>query len=77
MAISVAAKTDGEREIVDFEIALSGTETFWAGFLKSLVRSGLRGVMLMISGAHAGLSARTDLPSSGCKNARSNSKTSR
>ncbi len=32
-------------------------ETFWAGFLKSLVRRCLRGVKLVISDAHEGLKA--------------------
>jgi hypothetical protein len=55
--IAVAANTDGKREIVGLHIGPSEAETFWAGFLKSLVRRGLRGVKLVISDAHEGLKA--------------------
>ena len=39
--IAVAANTDGKREIVGLHIGPSEAETFWATFLKSLVRRGL------------------------------------
>src|ERR1700712_222391 len=55
--IAVAANTDGKREIVGLHIGLSEAETFWATFLKSLVRRGLRGTKLVISDAHEGLKA--------------------
>ena len=55
--IAVAANTDGKREIVGLHIGPSEAETFWASFLKSLVRRGLRGVKLVISDAHEGLKA--------------------
>ena len=53
--IAVAANTDGKREIVGLHIGPSEAETFWSGFLKSLVRRGLKGVKLVISDAHEGL----------------------
>lgn len=53
--IAVAANADGKREIVGLHIGPSEAETFWSGFLKSLVRRGLRGVKLIISDAHEGL----------------------
>ena len=53
--IAVAANTDGKREIVGLHIGPSEAETFWATFLKSLMRRGLRGVKLVISDAHEGL----------------------
>jgi putative transposase len=53
----VAANTDGKREIVGLHIGPSEAETFWSGFLKSMVRRGLRGVRLVISDAHEGLKA--------------------
>jgi transposase-like protein len=53
--IAVAANTEGKREIVGLHIGPSEAETFWSGFLKSLVRRGLRGVKLVISDAHEGL----------------------
>src|SRR5689334_10902113 len=55
--IAVAANTDGKREIVGLHIGPSEAETFWATFLKGLVRRGLRGVKLVISDAHEGLKA--------------------
>ena len=41
--IAVAVNTEGKREIVGLHIGPSEAETFWATFLKSLVRRGLRG----------------------------------
>ena len=55
--IAVAANTERRREIVGLHIGPSEAETFWASFLKSLVRHGLRGVQLVISNAHEGLKA--------------------
>src|SRR5437660_2717321 len=55
--IAVAVNTDGKREIVGLHIGPSEAETFWSGFLKSLMRRGLRGVKLVISDAHEGLKA--------------------
>jgi putative transposase len=57
--IAVAANTDGRREIVGLGIGPSEAETFWAGFLKTLVKRGLKGVKLVISDAHEGLKAAT------------------
>ena len=53
----MAANTEGKREIVGLHIGPSEAETFWATFLKSLLRRGLRGVKLVISDAHEGLKA--------------------
>ena len=55
--IAVAANTEGKREIVGLHIGPSEAETFWATFLKSMVRRGLHGVKLVISDAHQGLKA--------------------
>ncbi len=55
--IAVAANRDGRREIVGLHIGPSEAETFWATFLKDLLRRGLRGVKLVISDAHEGLKA--------------------
>jgi transposase-like protein len=55
--IAVAANTDGRREIVGLHIGPSEAETFWATFLKDLVRRGLKGARLVISDAHEGLKA--------------------
>ena len=55
--VAVAANTDGKREIVGLHVGPSEAETFWATFLKSMVRRGLHGVKLVISDAHEGLKA--------------------
>ena len=53
--IAVAVNTDGRREIIGLKVGPSEAETFWSGFLKSLVRRGLKGVKLVVSDAHEGL----------------------
>ncbi|HEX2142800.1 MAG TPA: IS256 family transposase [Candidatus Limnocylindria bacterium] len=55
--IAVAANGEGRREIVGLHIGPSEAETFWATFLKGLLRRGLRGVKLVVSDAHEGLKA--------------------
>ena len=55
--VAVAVDTEGRREIVGLHIGPSEAETFWATFLKSLVKRGLRGVKLVVSDAHEGLKA--------------------
>ena len=53
--IAVAVNTDGRREIIGLKIGSSEAETFWSGFLRTLVRRGLKGVKLVVSDAHEGL----------------------
>ncbi len=53
--IAVAANTEGKREIVGLHVGPSEAEAFWATFLRSLVKRGLRGTKLVISDAHEGL----------------------
>ena len=53
--IAVAVNTDGRREIIGLKIGPSEAETFWSGFLKTLVRRGLKGVKLVVSDAQEGL----------------------
>ncbi len=55
--IAVAVNTEGRREVVGMAIGPSEAETFWTGFLRSLMRRGLRGVKLVISDSHEGLKA--------------------
>ena len=55
--IAVAVNTEGKREIVGLHIGPSEAETFWSGFLRSLLKRGLKGVKLVISDAHEGLKA--------------------
>jgi putative transposase len=53
--IAVAVDAEGRRAIVGLGLGPSEAETFWSGFLKGLVRRGLKGVKLVISDAHDGL----------------------
>src|SRR6516225_9198374 len=53
--IAVAVLTEGRREIIGLGIGPSEAEPFWSGFLKGLVKRGLKGVKLVISDAHDGL----------------------
>jgi transposase-like protein len=55
--IAVAVNTDGRREVLGIEVMPSEAEPFWAKFLRSLTRRGLRGVKLVTSDAHEGLKA--------------------
>src|SRR3954452_15095951 len=55
--IAVAVDTEGRREIVGLGLGPSEAETFWSGFLKGLLRRGLKGVRLVVSDAHEGLKA--------------------
>jgi transposase-like protein len=55
--VAVAVNTDGRREILGITVMPSEAETFWADFLRSLTRRGLRSVQLVISDAHEGLKA--------------------
>ena len=53
--IAVGVNTDGRREVLGMTVGHSEAEPFWAEFLRSLTRRGLRGVKLVISDAHEGL----------------------
>jgi putative transposase len=53
--IAVACDAEGRRQIVGLHIGPSEAETFWAAFLKTLVKRSLRGVKLVVSDAHEGL----------------------
>jgi transposase-like protein len=55
--VAVGVNSDGRREVLGMDIGPSEAETFWAAFLRKLVRRGLRGVKLVISDAHEGIKA--------------------
>jgi transposase-like protein len=55
--VAVAVDAEGRREIVGLHLGPSEAETFWATFLKGLLRRGLKGVRLVVSDAHEGLKA--------------------
>ena len=54
---AVACDAEGRRESVGLHIGPSEAKTFWATFLRSLVKRGLKGVQLVLSDAHEGLKA--------------------
>jgi putative transposase len=55
--IAVGVNSEGMREVLGMAIGPSEAEPFWTGFLRSLMRRGLRGVKLVISDAHVGIKA--------------------
>ncbi|MCD6284500.1 MAG: IS256 family transposase [Anaerolineae bacterium] len=57
VVIAIGVRESGEREILGLEIGGSEEEAFWTQSLRSLVARGLTGVELVISDAHAGLTA--------------------
>ena len=57
VTIAVGANTAGRREVLGMAVGPSEAETFWTDFLRKLARRGLRGVKLVVSDAHEGLTS--------------------
>ena len=57
VVIATGITAEGGREVLGVDIGDSEDETFWTRFLRSLRDRGLGGVRLVISDAHAGLTA--------------------
>jgi putative transposase len=57
VVIATGITATGDREVLGVDIGDSEDETFWTRFLRSLRDRGLSGVRLVISDAHAGLTA--------------------
>ena len=57
MAVIIAygVRADGMREVLGVDVGLSEDVVLWRAFLQGLVARGLRGVQLVISDAHVGL----------------------
>ena len=55
--IAVGVNGDGRREVLGMDVGPSEAEPFWTEFLRKLARRGLRGIKLVISGAHEGIKA--------------------
>ena len=53
--IAYGVRETGEREVIGLAIGPGEDADFWKEFLRSLVRRGLTGVMLVVSDAHVGL----------------------
>jgi len=57
--VAVGVTSDGWRQVLGVDVGPSEDQAFWTAFLRSLVRRGLKGVVLVISDAHEGLKAAT------------------
>lgn len=57
VVVATAVAADVRREILGVDVGDSEDEVFWRGFLTSLKARGLKGVRLVISDQHAGLTA--------------------
>ena len=55
--VATGISPEGERQVLGVSVSLSGYETHWKAFLKSLKDRGMHGVKLVISDDHAGLGA--------------------
>jgi putative transposase len=53
--VAVGVSEAGHRSVLGVDTGPSEDHSFWVGFLRSLVRRGLKGVRLVISDAHEGL----------------------
>ena len=57
VVVATGITAAGGREVLGVDVGDSEDETFWTAFLRSLKHRGLAGVRLVISDAHAGLTA--------------------
>ena len=57
VVVATGITAAGGREVLGVDVGDSEDETFWTAFLRSLKARGLGGVRLVISDAHAGLTA--------------------
>jgi len=55
LVIAIGVDDEGERHLLGFDLGGSEEEAFWLAFLRSLVKRGVKKVMLVISDAHEGL----------------------
>jgi putative transposase len=55
--VAVGASTDGWRQVLGIDVGPSEDQAFWTALLRSLLRRGPNGVVLVISHAHEGLKA--------------------
>ena len=53
--VAVGVTSEGERQVLGVDVGPSEEKPFWTAFLRSLVKRGLKGVRLVISDAHEGL----------------------
>jgi putative transposase len=53
--VAVGVSSDGRRRVLGVDAGPCEDEAFWTSFLRQLVRRGLKGVKLVVTGAHVGL----------------------
>jgi len=53
--VAVGITAEGDRQVLGVDVGPSEDRAFWPAFLRSLVKRGLKGVRLVISGCHEGL----------------------
>jgi len=53
--VAVGVNTEGWRQILGVDVGPSEDQAFWTAFLRSLIRRGLKGVVLVVSDSHSGL----------------------
>ncbi len=53
--VAVGVSAEGWRQVLGTDVGPSEDEAFWTRFLRSLLRRGLSGVVLVVSDAHEGL----------------------
>ncbi|MCC7181706.1 MAG: IS256 family transposase [Acidobacteria bacterium] len=53
--VAVGVTSGGERQVLGVDVGPSEDRAFWTAFLRGLVKRGLKGVRLVISDAHTGL----------------------
>jgi len=58
--VAVGVNTEGWRQVLGVDVGPSEDQAFWTAFLRSLLRRGLRGVVLVVSDAHEGIKASVD-----------------
>jgi len=58
--IAVGLSLEGRREVLGMRLGHAETEEFWTEFLRSLLDRGLKGVQLVVSDSHAGLTKAID-----------------
>ncbi len=55
MVIAIGVRTNGDREVLGFDVGASEDAAFWLQFLRQLKQRGLKEVQLVTSDAHEGL----------------------
>jgi len=55
--VAIGVSSEGWRQVLGCDVGPSEDQAFWTAFLRSLVRRGLKGVVLVVSDGHEGIKA--------------------